>query len=127
MLFPAATFLAELLYPALLFDCKVYYIVFGLVMIFGGVMGYVQARSVPSLIAGGISGLLLIVGALMIPAGWQAGLVIALLVSLALLGRFVPSLLRAKYNPAAYVVPLALIGAVVAILLLTRVIVVHVG
>ena len=36
-----------------------------------------------------------------------------LLVSLALLvGRFVPSLLRGKLNPAVYVVPLAIIGAI---------------
>ncbi len=113
-------------YPALLFDIKVYFLVFGLVMILGGVMGYRMANSRASLIAGGVSGLLIIVGALMIPVGWQAGLVIEMLVCLALLGRFLPALLRGKRNPAGYVVPLSLIGAVLAIVLLCRIVVVHV-
>ena len=41
-----------------------------------------------------------------------------LLVSLALLGRFLPSLFRGKLNPAAYVVPLSIVGVVFALMLL---------
>ena len=51
---------------------------------------------------------------------------IDLLLSLALLGRFLPSLVRGKYNPAAYIVPLAMVGAVLGIVLLTGIVVVHV-
>ena len=51
-------------------------------------------------------------------ATWQIGAVLDLLVSLALLGRFAPSLFRGKFNPAAYVVPLSIIGAIFALLLL---------
>ena len=121
----ADALIAEPVYPALLFYTKVFFIVFGLLMIFGGIMGYVKAHSMASLIAGGISGLLLIVGALMIPAGWQGGLILELLVCLALLGRFLPALLRGKRNPAGYVVPLSIIGAIVAIVFLCRIVVIH--
>ena len=126
MFSPAFSLCAEVLYAPILFDTKVYYLLFGAITIAGGIIGYVKARSFPSLVAGGLSGLMLIVGALMIPYTWKLGLVIDLLLSLALLGRFLPSLLRRKYNPAAYIVPLALIGAVVGIVLLTGIVVVHV-
>jgi hypothetical protein len=49
-----------------------------------------------------------------------------MIISLLLLGRFLPSLLRRKYNPAAYIVPLALIGTILGVVLLTGIIVIHV-
>ncbi len=104
----------------LFFDAEIYFIVFGVITIFGGVMGYVKARSAPSLVAGGIAGVLLIVGALLIPklTGYRTGALLDLIVCLLLAGRFVPSLVRGKLNPAAYVVPLAIIGAILAAVLL---------
>ena len=118
--------LAEVTYAMFLFDTKVYFILFGVVTLIGGVLGYVNARSFPSLVAGGLSGLILILGALMIPVNWKIGVLLDLLLSLALLGRFLPSLLRGKYNPAVYIVPLAIIGAVLGIVLLTGIVVIHV-
>ena len=42
---------------------KIYFIIFGVLTIAGGVIGYVKAGSVPSIIAGAISGILLLVAA----------------------------------------------------------------
>ncbi len=104
--------------PALLTLARYYFVAMGVVMIAGGLMGYLKARSVASLVAGAISGLLLIVGAILLAGHPQGGLGLALLVCLALAGRFVPALLRGKMMPAGYVAPLALIGVVVALYLL---------
>ena len=46
---------------------KIYFIVFGLLTIVGGVIGYVKAGSTASIIAGSISGLLLLVAAFLLP------------------------------------------------------------
>ncbi len=108
------TFFADAVIAPLLRDAQIYFLIFGVVMVLGGVIGYVKARSVPSLVAGGISGLILIVSALCIPRGWYTWMIVDFVVSLLLAGRFAPSLLRRKYNPAAYVVPLAVVGAILA-------------
>jgi uncharacterized membrane protein (UPF0136 family) len=97
---------------------RVYFLVVGLVMIAGGTAGFVKANSLASLIAGGVSGVLLILSSFLLSTHLQAGLVIALLVSLALAGRFLPALIRGKLLPAAYVAPLALIGVVLALWIL---------
>ena len=105
----------------LLHDAKIYFLIFGVIMVIGGIMGYVKARSVPSLVAGGISGIIFILSALAIPRGWYTWMVVDLILSLLLAGRFLPSLLQRKYNPAAYVVPLAIIGVILAAVVLTTV------
>lgn len=107
------------IYPHLLLDAQWYFLIFGVVMLFGGIMGYVKARSVPSLVAGGISGFLFILSALANARGWYTWMVVDLILSLLLAGRFFPSLLQRKYNPAGYVVPLAIIGVIVAAVVLT--------
>ena len=65
---------------------QVYYFLFGLVAITGGAMGYARAKSKPSLIAGSVSGALLIIAGLLSPR--VSGFVLALIVSVLLLAHF---------------------------------------
>jgi uncharacterized membrane protein (UPF0136 family) len=65
---------------------QIYYYLFGLVAIAGGAMGYARAKSKASLIAGGVSGALLIIAGLLSPG--VPGFVLALIVSLLLLIHF---------------------------------------
>lgn len=95
---------------------KIYFIIFGLLTIAGGIMGYVKAGSTASIIAGSISGILLLVGAFLLPTHLAAGLVIAALVSVLLAGRFVPAFLKTgNAMPAGMMSILSLIGIVMAI------------
>lgn len=61
-------------------------IVYGVIIAGGGIMGYATARSLPSLISGGLLGLLSIIGGIMMLSGKGTGrwlaLVAALLVAL---------------------------------------------
>jgi uncharacterized membrane protein (UPF0136 family) len=93
---------------------RIYLFVFGVLTVVGGVMGFVKAKSNASLIAGGISGVLLLVaGYLMGSASAQAGLILGLVVSVALAGRFVPSYLKTKKAmPAGLMAVLSVIGVV---------------
>src|SRR6476660_8974972 len=69
---------------------KIYFIVFGILTIAGGVLGYVKAGSMASIIAGSISGVLLLLAAWLMPEHQAAGLIIALIVSLLLAGQIFP-------------------------------------
>jgi uncharacterized membrane protein (UPF0136 family) len=63
-------------------------LLYGLIAIVGGLIGYIKADSVASLIAGGASGVILLVGAALVGKKPKAGLIIALVLSLLLIGRF---------------------------------------
>ena len=68
---------------------KIYFIIFGLLTIAGGIVGYVKAGSVPSIIAGAITGILLLVAAFLLPEHRVAGLATGLIVSLFLAAYFI--------------------------------------
>src|SRR3954447_12673429 len=72
-------------------SAKIYFIVYGALTIVGGLIGYLKAGSVISLVSGAIAGALLIVAALMLPSQFFAGIILALVVSALLAGRFVPN------------------------------------
>ena len=96
-----------------------FFVLFGTVTILGGIQGYLNARSVASLVAGAVAGILLLFGASLLHLGYlRGGPILLFLVSLALLGRFTPSLLRGKLNPALYIVPLSLVGSILCALAL---------
>ncbi len=73
-------------------------------------MGYVKASSKASLIAGSITGGLLLISTLLLAMNITAGAILGMIVSLLLLGQFGPSLLKKfKIMPNLIVVILALI------------------
>ena len=95
---------------------KIYFIIFGLLTIAGGAMGYVKAGSTISLIAGSISGVLLVVAAFLLPSQAVAGLALGGLVSLLLIGYFLPAFFRTgKMMPAGMMSILSILGVVFAI------------
>ena len=100
---------------------KIYFIVFGALTILGGIVGYVKADSVASIIAGSITGVLLLVAAFLLPEHRMAGLAIALIVSLLLAAQFMPKLLRTgRIMPAGIMSLLSVIGIIVAIVAWVR-------
>lgn len=95
---------------------KIYFIIFGLLTIVGGVIGFVKAGSTASIIAGSISGIALIVAAYLLPGNVVLGLAIAGLVSLLLAGRFIPAFIKTgQAMPAGLMSLLSVIGLILAI------------
>jgi uncharacterized membrane protein (UPF0136 family) len=100
---------------------KIYFIIFGLLTIAGGIIGYVKAGSTPSIIAGSITGILLLIGAWPLPEHTVAGLLTVLIVSLLLAAQFVPKFIKTgKAMPAGMMSILSVIGIIVAIVAWVR-------
>ena len=97
---------------------KLYLFIFGVLTIAGGVMGFVKAGSNASLIAGGVSGALLLVAGYLVATGKvQPGLILGLVISVALAGRFVPGFLSThKFMPAGMMALLSIAGIVMTVL-----------
>ena len=95
---------------------RIYFIIFGLLTIVGGVIGYVKAGSTASIVAGSISGILLLFAAYLLPGNLALGLALAALVSIALAGRFVPIFIKSgQVMPAGLMSILSVIGVIMAI------------
>jgi len=95
---------------------KIYFIIFGALTIVGGIVGYLKAGSVASIIAGSITGVLLLVAAFLLPEHRMVGLATALIVSLLLAAQFIPKLLRTgTVMPAGIMSLLSVIGVIVGI------------
>ncbi|HTD01385.1 MAG: hypothetical protein DMF18_10780 [Verrucomicrobia bacterium] len=95
---------------------RLYFLIFGALTILGGVIGYVKAGSVPSIIAGAITGVLLLVAGALLPEHRAAGLAAAFIVSLLLAAQFVPKFIRTgKVMPAGLMSILSVIGIVIAV------------
>jgi uncharacterized membrane protein (UPF0136 family) len=95
---------------------RIYFIIFGLLTIAGGVMGYVKAGSTISLISGSISGVLILIAAFLLRSNAVAGLVLGGLVSLLLIGYFLPAFIRTgRMMPAGMMAILSILGVVFAI------------
>ena len=100
---------------------KIYFVLFGILTIAGGIVGYVKAGSVASIIAGSITGVLLLVAAFLLPQHRGVGLATALVISLVLAGQFVPKFLQTgRAMPAGMMSILSVIGVVTAIVALVK-------
>jgi len=95
---------------------KIYFIAFGVLTITGGIVGYVKAGSMASIIAGSITGILLLVAAFLLPQHRAIGLATACIISLLLAAQFVPKFIRTgRVMPAGMMAILSVIGLVAAI------------
>ena len=91
---------------------QIYYLIFGLVAIVGGAVGYARAKSKASLIAGSASGALLIIAGLLFPR--VPGFILALIVSILLIAHFGRSY-AAKKKPMP-AIPLIVLSGICIIL-----------
>ncbi len=74
---------------------RVFYYVFGLITLAGGLQAFFAVGSKASLYAGGASGLLLLLAGWLLQSGKiLPGLVLGLVIALGLAGRFLPKFLR---------------------------------
>jgi uncharacterized membrane protein (UPF0136 family) len=95
---------------------RIYFLVFGVLTIAGGIMGYVKARSVVSIVAGAITGILLIVAGWMLPDHRELGLSVGLFTSAILAGQFIPRFLRTRrLVPPGLMSVLSVVGIILAI------------
>jgi uncharacterized membrane protein (UPF0136 family) len=100
---------------------KIYFIIFGVLTIVGGVIGYVKAGSVPSIVAGVITGILLLVAAFLLPERAVAGLAVGLITSLLLAAQFIPKFVSTgKVMPAGMMSILSVIGIIMVIVAWTK-------
>jgi len=84
--------------------------------IVGGIVGYLKAGSVASIVAGSITGVLLLVAAFLLPEHRTIGLATALIVSLLLAAQFIPKFLRTgRIMPAGMMSILSAIGIIAVI------------
>jgi len=98
-------------------SAKIYFIVFGLLTIIGGIIGYASKGSMASIIAGSVSGILLLAAAFLLPNNATAGLALAGIVSILLAGRFLPAFLKTgDFMPAGMMSILSVIGIIMAVL-----------
>ena len=89
-------------------------IAYGILVIVGGIIGYVQAQSKASLISGIISGLLLVTAGVMQLQGQGLGLILAIVVTIALVIVFAIRLAKTrKFMPAGLMTALGVAALVV--------------
>ena len=102
---------------AMLDSTRLFYFVFGLITLGGGIQGFLNAGSKASLIAGGISGVLLLLAGWLVQTGKTTpGLVLGLVVTLGLAGRFLPKFLKdGGWWPAGIEGILGVLGVVLTV------------
>lgn len=77
----------------MIFALQIFYVFFGLLTLAGGIMGFVKAQSVISLIAGLVLGAMLLTAAALLSPPRNVALFLGLVASLAVAGKFIPDLI----------------------------------
>jgi uncharacterized membrane protein (UPF0136 family) len=96
---------------------KAYYVIFALLTLVGGIIGFVKSKSLVSILAGSVSGVLLVAASFMLPGRPIRAYVIGLLVSVLLAGKFVPDFIHKKaIVPGGLMAVLSLAGIVLTLL-----------
>src|SRR5437764_15412895 len=96
---------------------RLYFFIFGALTIIGGIIGYVKAGSHASIIAGSITGVLLLVAGFILPEHRAAGLVTAFIGSLLLAAHFAPKFIRTgTVMPAVLMSLLTVLRSILALL-----------
>ena len=102
---------------------EIYYIVFGALTLLGGIVGYVKAKSLPSLLMGALFGLALIAAGVLIytgregnPNNIKVGLILGLLATAGLAGQFIPKVMINRAAP--HVIAMAILSAMGMVLTL---------
>ena len=104
---------------SLLIATPLFFFVFGVLTIAGGVLGFVKAKSKASLIAGGISGALLVLAGWLMQTQGRSGVLLGLVVSVLLSARFARAYEKSKkVMPAAMMVSFGSIGIVLTVIIL---------
>lgn len=103
-------------------NARLFYFVFGLITLAGGVQGFIAKGSTASLIAGGVSGLLLLVAGWLVQTGkTMPGLILGLVITLGLAGRFLPKFLKeGGWWPAGIEGILGVVGLVLTVIALIK-------
>jgi len=108
--------------PRVIRATEIYYIVFGALTLLGGIVGYLKAKSWPSLLAGVLFGIALVgAGLLMIygatdPNYLMPGKILGLLATVGLGGWFIPKVMMNRAAP--HVIAMAVLSAIGMILTL---------
>jgi uncharacterized membrane protein (UPF0136 family) len=108
--------------PCVIQATEIFYFILGPLTLIGGIMGYVRKKSLPSLVAGSICGLMLITAAFLIfyrqtSANFvMPGLILGLLANAALAGQFIPKVMINRAAP--HVILMAVLSAVGMVLTL---------
>ncbi|MGB8170533.1 MAG: TMEM14 family protein [Chthoniobacteraceae bacterium] len=101
---------------------RLFYFVFGLITLVGGVQAFLSVGSKASLIAGGISGILLLLAGWLVQTGKvMPGLILGLVITLGLAGRFLPKFFKdGSWWPAGVEGWLGAIGLILSVLALVK-------
>ncbi|MFQ5865498.1 MAG: TMEM14 family protein [bacterium] len=94
---------------------------YGILVLVGGILGYVKSQSLPSIISGGIFGLLIIASAILMLKGMAVGTYSALVISVFLAAFFLYRFIGShKFMPAGLMIILSLISVITLIINLRK-------